>query len=552
MIPIEYAVLAEDIYSNDHITSVEQSSKSMWDFVVKDGAINQQVKIKSSESTVSKIQCSCSIYQANKICAHVFACFFELRKQIEINKQKKAEAQKKKRTQTRTKSGIKVTDFISKLSEEELKGFVRKYAASDKKFAASLKARFARKMINQSNERVYKSILDSIIGPIRIKDQKVGNAELRNFEYVTAELMQQYEDAISLQQYTEGFFILKAILNKGCYIHHNSKKESEKIIELITKIHTFLDELFYCPLAPELRQKLYGFALDLAEKSYYKILDNKFNIYEILYTHKKEDEEYRLINEAAKAKMEQLNIDTKTNVFLESFMLRLKYNDGSFESTTFLQYPLELQNKIIDLLIQQEAFEPAIRVLEDMISEQTNVSRFVKEKLIFAYSLSDNPAAYKDAIYDYFVQYKNPKYIKQLKQVFSEEWDGLKNDFIQKLEQIESEENRLFLLSKFYFEIGAHENLLSTFQSLKNIDTSMSVDREIIQLYPDEVIDAYFEKSCLHLDNFAGQAAASKIRSLLRHIENVSDYNLKNKLHKRIKNHYIHRPKLLKDLMAIG
>lgn len=551
MIPIEYSVAAEDIYSNGQIKSATQSGKSMWEFVVADGDIDQNIKIKSSESTVSKTQCSCSIYQANKICAHVFACFFELRKQIEIGKQKKAEAQKKKRT-TRSKSGIKVTDFITKLSEQELKNFVRKYASSDKKFAASLKARFARKMINQSNESVYKSILDSIIGPIRIKDQKVGNAELRNFEYVTSELMQQYEDAISLQQYTEGFFILKAILNKGCYIHHNSKKESQKIMDLITKIHTFLDELFYCPLAPELRQKLYVFALELAQKSYYKILDNKFNIFEILYTHKKEDEEYKLITEAAKAKKDQLHLDVKSNVFLESFFLRMKYNDGSFESATFLKYPLEFQNKIIDLLIQQEAYSPAIKVLEDMIREQSNVSRFVKEKLIFAYSLSDNPTAYKKSIFDYFVQYKNPKYIKQLMLVFENEWEDVKAEFVENIRLVDSEEDRLFLMAKFYFEIEDHKNLLDVFKSLQDINVAMSVDREIIQLYSDEVIDAYFEKACLHLDNFAGQAAASRIRSLLRHVENVSDFNKRNKLYKRIKNHYIHRPKLLEELLAIA
>lgn len=482
----------------------------------------------------------------------MFACFFELRKQIEITKQKKAEEAKKKRTKTRSKSGVKVTDFISNLSEQELKGFVRKYAASDKKFAASLKARFARKMINQSNESVYKSILDSIIGPIRIKDQKIGNAELRNFEYVTSELMQQYEDAISLQQYTEGFFILKAILNKGCYIHHNSKKESQKIIELITKIHTFLDDLFYCPLAPELRQKLYVFALDLAQKSYYKILDNKFNIFEILYTHKKEDKEYELITEAAITKKEQFNLDNKTNVFLESFFLKMQFNDGNLNSATFLAYPLEFQNKVIDLLIQQEAYGPAIKVLEDMIKEQRNVSRFIKEKLIFAYSLSDNPQSYKESIFGYFIQYKNPKYIKQLMLVFEEKRDQVKKEFLLKLMQVESEDDRMFLLSKFYFEIEDHEELLKTFKSLEDLSISMSVDREIIQLYPEEVIESYFDKSCHVLDNFVGQAAADKIRSLLRHVENVTDYSLSSQLFKKIKTHYSHRPKLLKELMAIA
>jgi len=352
MIPIEYAVVAEDLYSTGSVKASQKSGKSIWEFDIEDESLLYKVKIKSSDSTVSKTQCSCSIYQANKICAHIFACFFDLRKQIEIAKEEKAKAQKNKRKQSNSKSGVKISDFIGKLTEDELKAFVRKYAASDKKFAASLKARFARKMINQSNESIYKSILDSIIGPIRIKDQKIGNAELRNFEYVTSELMQQYEDAVSLQQYTEGFFILKAILNKGCYIHHNSKKESVKIMELIVKIHTFLDELFYCQLAPELRQKLYGFALELAQKSYYKILDPRSNIFEILYTHKKEDEEYRLINEAAKSKKEQFNLDPKSDVFLESFLLRLEHNDEKIDSTNFLNYPLEYQNKVIDLLIQ--------------------------------------------------------------------------------------------------------------------------------------------------------------------------------------------------------
>lgn len=552
MIPIEYSVAAEDLYSMDIIQSFEQIGKSNWEFTLKHEDTTYKIKIKSSETTVSKTQCTCESYQNDKMCAHVFACFFELRKQIEILKQKKNEATKERKRTTRNKTGVKISDFISKLTEQELKAFVRKYAANDKKFAASLKARFARKMINQSNESVYKSILDSIIGPIRIKDQKIGSAELRNFEYVTSELIQQYEDAISLQQYTEGFFILKAILNKGCYIHHNSKKESEKIMELIIKIHTFLDELFYCPLAPELRQKLYKFALDLAQKSYYRILDYKFNIFEILYNHKKEDDEYTWINEAAKGKNEQIGLDTMSNVYLESFLLRMEFSDGDFDSTAFLNHPLEYQNKVIDLLIKQEAFQPAIAVLEDMINERNNVSRFVKEKLIFAYSLSDNPESYKSAVYKYYVQYMNPKYIKQLKLAFEETWTDTKAEFIEKLESIENKSIRLHLLSKFYYELEDIENLMKVFISLEDLDIAMNIDDLLINSFTDEVLNSYFDKSCHVLENFVGQAASNKIRSLLNHIENVADYQLRSKLFKRIKNHYIHRPQLLKDIMSIA
>lgn len=407
-------------------------------------------------------------------------------------------------------------------------------------------------MINQNNESVYKSILDSIIGPIRVKDQKIGSAELRNFEYVTQELIQQYEDAVSLQQYTEGFFILKAILNKGCYIHHNSKKESEKIMQLIVQIHTFLDELFYCPLAPELREKLYGFSLELAQKSYYKILDNNFNIFEILYTHKKEDKEYNLINEAAKTKKEQLNIDLNSSVFLDAFLLRMDWSDDKYNSEAFLKYPLEYQNKVIDLLINIKAIEPATLALEDMIKSNRNVSRFIKEKLIHAYSLSENTKAYTDAILDYYINYKNPKYLKKLQEIMGSKWAKLKKNYIKTLEAIEDATDRDYLKAKLLYETDEHENLIEIFESIADIDTSMAVDREIIKMYPDKVIASYFIKSCNVLDNYVGSAAASKIRSLLNHIENVTDYKLRSKLFTQIKEHYIHRPQLIEEIMSIG
>lgn len=550
-IPDAYALLAEDLHTNGHIKEYSKSGKSNWAFTLEDSDI-YQIQIKSSETTISKTDCNCPIYQKEKACQHVFACFYELRKLIEEEKKTKQEQQQKKSKRAYKKGGVRISDFITNLSETELKEFVRNYASSDKKFAASLKARFARKMINQNNESVYKSILDSIIGPIRIKDQKIGSAELRSFEYVTQELIQQYEDAVSLQQYTEGFFILKAILNKGCYIHHNSKKESEKIMQLIVQIHTFLDELFYCPLAPELREKLYGFSLELAQKSYYKILDNKLNIFEVLYTHKKEDKEYRLINEAANAKKEQLNLDLNSSVFLDAFLLRMDFGDKKYDSESFLKYPLEYQNKVIDLLINIKAIDPAIRVLEDIIKENRNVSRFIKEKLIFAYGLSDDQRSYIDSIYDYYISYKNPKYLKSLQSIMGQKWGKVKKEFLKKINALEDTNDQDFLKAKLLFETGDHESLIEVFEAVSDIDTSMAVDREIIKMYPDRVLDSYFSKSCEVLENFVGSAAANKIRSLLTHIENVTDYKLRAKLFTRIKDHYVHRPQLLKDIMSIG
>lgn len=407
-------------------------------------------------------------------------------------------------------------------------------------------------MITQNNESVYKSILDSIIGPIRIKDQKIGGAELRSFEYVSNELIQQYEDAVSLQQYTEGFFILKAILNKGCYIHHNSKKESEKIMQLIIQIHTFLDELFYCPIAPELRQKLYGFALELAQKSYYKILDNSLNIFEILYTHKKEDEEFKLVSEAAYTKKEQLNLDITSSVFLDGFLLRIDFSDNKYDSAKFLAYPLEYQNKVIDLLIHLKAFDPAIKVLEDIIETNSNVSRFIKEKLIYAYGLSNKTKLHTDAIYSYFVQYKNPKYLKQLQDKMGDKWDTIKKKYLKRISQIEDTKQRDYLKAKLLYETGDHDNLIEVFESPIEIDTAMAIDREIIKMYPERVIDSYFKKSCDILENYVGQSASNKIRALLIHIENVSDYKLRAKLFSQIKNHFVHRPQLIKDIISVG
>ena len=188
-IPEEYALLAEELYSNGQIKEHSRSGKTNWTFKIEDGNLHM-IKIRSSETKITKTNCSCPLYQKEKACHHVFASFYELRKQIEILKAEKLTKQKSKSKRAYKKGGIRTSDFITNLSDTELKEFVRNYASNDKKFAASLKARFARKMINQNNESVYKSILDSIIGPIRIKDQKIGNAELRSFEYVTHELIQ--------------------------------------------------------------------------------------------------------------------------------------------------------------------------------------------------------------------------------------------------------------------------------------------------------------------------------------------------------------------------
>lgn len=524
-------------------------STSKFSFEVDDDKVHQ-VEIQASSENIKKYQCSCDSFKTDQECSHVFACFYSLRKLIESAAEDEKKAIRKMPAK-RSRTSLRISEFLSLISERELKDFVQNYGAKDKRFSAALKSRFARKMILNNNEGVYKNILDSIIGPMRLKDQKVGSAELRNFEYVTNELISQYEDAVSLQQYTEGYYILKAILSKGCYIHHNSKKPSAKIIDLITQMHSFLDEILFCELAPELREKIFEFSTELAERSYYRILDNRLNIFEILLAHAKAKNELKIIVDTAIAKTEQIHLDETSETYLEAFIIRTHWNKDQSIIEAFYTKSLEHKSKIIDMLINLEVYLPAAEMLEKLILENARTSRFLKEKLIHVYFMSEDEKALARTVFSFFEDYNNPKYLRKLKDKLDKKWDKVKKSYVKKLESEFEDDKSNILKANFYYETDDQDELIEVFEKLTDLDTAKKLDAEIIQEYPDRVIEAYFTMSSNVLESFVGLNAATQIKQLLNHIENVSDRKKRELLWTKIKKAFEHRPQLLKDITSI-
>jgi hypothetical protein len=274
-LPPDNIPLGEQLFDRNSVVHYEEIERNLWSFEVKDGNL-YEIEILISPSKVLNFSCDCETYKQSGHCRHIVACLYQLR----LLKTKKIS--KGPRIVRSVPKKLNIPNLLTQIESEELKSFVRNYARKDKKFSTALKANFARKIELENNEEKYEGILSSIIRPATGVDYSISSPNIKQFLNVAEQFDAQYEDSLSLKQYTEAFFIIKALLGKVAYINHWKKSEHEPILNASKHFHKQFRLLLEMEIAPSLERQMVEFGLELAARSYYHIAHAEQNLLLIL------------------------------------------------------------------------------------------------------------------------------------------------------------------------------------------------------------------------------------------------------------------------------
>lgn len=274
-IPPDNIPLGEQLFDRNAVVHFEEIEKNLWSFEVKDGNL-YEIEILISPSKVLNFSCDCQVYKETGHCRHIVACLYLLR----LLKTKKIS--KGPRIIRSVPKKLNIPNILTQVEPDELKSFVRNYARKDKKFSIALKANFARKIELENNEEKYETILSSIIRPATGVSYSISSQNIKQFLNVAEQFDAQYEDSLSLKQYTEAFYIIKALLGKVAYINHWKNSENKEILNASKHFHKQFRLLLEIAIAPSLERQMVEFGLELAARSYYHVAHAEQNLLLIL------------------------------------------------------------------------------------------------------------------------------------------------------------------------------------------------------------------------------------------------------------------------------
>ncbi len=223
----------EALYDAGEVHDLFELEKNLW-LATSAGF---EVEVQLSPSRVIAGTCDCEIYQERQMCGHITAVLLTLRQKQQAKAQKRKKA-KRPATPRKLTTGI----ILDQVDPEELIGFVRNYARTNRNFAIALKARFASSVSNLDSKDKYLQLLDTTISAVRKPDRHITVRGVQRLSKVIRELDQQILQAVEDGNFVEAVNIAQSIIEK---ISPVLSKATTQKADLRQQLIGIFERLFY-------------------------------------------------------------------------------------------------------------------------------------------------------------------------------------------------------------------------------------------------------------------------------------------------------------------
>ncbi|WP_345263411.1 SWIM zinc finger family protein [Nibrella viscosa] len=210
----------QDYYKKGAVRELEQNDKGVWQAFV-DGTESYEVEVELNGQTITAHRCDCPV--ADPVCKHQVAVFYALRGEGSSS-ETTSEAPKKrgrKPTKSHTLAAEKAPkkpkdpfeEILSKLTDAELREFIRQYARKNKDIKANLTLRFADRL-EGTGKAYYQKLLKEAA---RMHSDRHGFIDYRNARQYARHVDALLERATTLlgdQNYTGVYEIAQAVLEE--------------------------------------------------------------------------------------------------------------------------------------------------------------------------------------------------------------------------------------------------------------------------------------------------------------------------------------------------
>lgn len=531
----------EQLYDQGAVHEINKPEKNLWTIMVHDDVF-LEVELYHPFTQKRKHSCECEAFKTQKSCKHITAALFALRAKLKKEAELKARNAKERAV---TPKKLNINTLLQELNKEELAQFVKAYARKDRNFNIALKAHFARRVDLDDNSAKYKNILDSIIKPVTTASGKARASDLKNFIHVSKELLAQLEDALSLSEYTDAFYIIDAGIAKAEYVKHHYDNYQEEISQISNHFHQLLILLYQRVHAKPLKQKLKELIMELPQRSYYQ--------HEILPEHlyyrllKRLPKGNKLINELHEHIIELSNskrIDESELKTLLSLRVMAEYGQRKLKKVDWLVTDhSRLSMSVVDRLVSANESEVSIALMERMQAHFPN-SRELKRKLIQVHLVLGQTDDVAKLMPDYIMHSDDVKLLFKMRDHLSEEqWSQVVEPITAHYESNQS--SKLSEYVKLLNHEGQYDQLIEALMEQPDIKLITEYDLHFYRSHHKQLVALYRKAISNILDNYLGDKAQLAVRRALNHIERLGARKLYREVQSFIEKEYKHRQKYL-------
>lgn len=473
------------------------------------------------------INCSCNctyFIKEQKVCDHIIGTYLKY-----LSTQKKSSST----TNTSLPKSLNVHNLLETVTLDELSGFVKYYAGKDRKFLTALKIHFAKNVTLVDNADKYKNILDTIIKPITLKNQRLMAADWNMFNHLCKDLVDQASDLLALGRPNDAFDIINTVITKLAYVATNFPKFVPKLAPVDKEYHDMLAKLIVGSKTDKiLSLRAETFVKHLVKLSYYKAMSSSTNAYALAMSNGFVDQSELLSTIKSNIKSSSTELEL---IVLYGMLFTIK-NEKEDAYELISQNHLPLIEKIVDELVRIGARKSALALLDVYRQKGFRSILNVKKASIL---LIENPVKNLKEVAALLLSCKD---LRILDEIVTNHKD-IKDHFVVEVEKSKDFKNftesityPYYLQKTFkYDELITYLTITPTFELLKQFD------KYLIEHRPTMLSLLYVSAVGDYLDNHMGEASNEFITNLSYHLNSIGAQNVVKQIKNLIAEKYHHR-----------
>lgn len=427
------------------------------------------------------------------------------------------------------KQKLKIREILDDINTIDIKAFILQYSKKNKDFEIAFKSHFLSRINLGDQGLKYKKILEEIIKPKTIRNNKIGATTKRTITIILEDLSTQMNDCLSTESYTEAYYLIKECLEKISYLQNRYGIKDLAIEKCRLRFLSGLELILRKDLAPAFRGKLEKELSALIKKSYYT--PKAINLISLL---------------------------NASNVFIESDRaeiisdLKSKINHDNY--LNIVKTILELSCPFVELAketLLNFDHKKIFEALVDLINEgkfQWVEFYLENEKLAFKHNKAILSATLSNAKEDYEGLSKNLKTINvEETDIFllGNLLDSLNPIYLKKqLPKIKKWVSQLPFHKKvgLYAKGTRYKELVKILKEKNELEWIKIYDTQLIENdMSAEVEDLYLTLTGDYVENHIGTKAQDFLIKLKLHFTTTHQVELLQKLRKHLKSNFSHR-----------
>ncbi len=551
---------AEGLLQEGLVQGIVYLEKKIWAMKVgesyeelKEG-IAFEVEVQLTGKKVKRGTCDCDFYQQNlssknNHCQHIVAGLFALRKHL---LEKELERQKTLRVSPFKHKRLTTISVLNSVDPEALKKFVRAYARTDKKFALSLKARFAHAVEVENEKEKYLQLLQATFSSVTTTKDKIKYSSLQQIQLVITDILDHVDDAIALEHYSEASDILQAIIIKLSPNIKRAENHEDRILDLLNSAFTFLKNLIKKDLPPELKREIWQFCFEKFDGREHKKYGTNSHFLAFLLDLTTEKKYAKILLEKIESELAN-TFDKKKKGVLLLFKMKLVEQFEKTSLSAFIEENLEESEVLLAAIknsVIQKKYADAQQLALKGLEMQKNVAvRNELDDILLNIALKTQQ---KQDITIYarkrFLVTFEFHYFQILKNTVSKGWKKeVKNLLVLIKDQPFSPQKRN-TIAEILAEEGMYKELIEFINKNRSLDLLENYDVQLIEEYKKDVFELYEDLLDGYLRNHLGRQTSTKIRDIFYHLKKIGAKNLVNKLAKQYREEYPERHTLMEEL----